>query len=254
MHKRFAKINCGVAAALLSALLALLGVLAHRLVTLARQHKHWTKRRVRLTGIHAVLLLIQVTAIPRHGCFRHNLRPEAPNARCTTELTHAVGAEFLKLALQVPSNVLYLAVNAWTLAGHCRLHGALIDWFRCRRTICSKRVACTHDVVRHRLMSALCRSFVAWSTLGSTAAVLLVLASCAWPAPCATLPDRVQDPDPNPDPYQIFNPNPNRNRDTNPKPDLTPTLTLVLTSALAETLIATLAIALPRVLPVARRD
>ena len=33
------------------------------------------------------------------------------------------------LDMQVPSTVLYLAVNVWTLAGQCRLHGALIDWF-----------------------------------------------------------------------------------------------------------------------------
>jgi len=34
------------------------------------------------------------------------------------------------LDMQVPSTVLYLTVNVWTLTGQCRLHGALIDWFR----------------------------------------------------------------------------------------------------------------------------
>ena len=34
------------------------------------------------------------------------------------------------LDLQMPSTVLYVVVNVWTLTGQCRLHGALIDWFR----------------------------------------------------------------------------------------------------------------------------
>ena len=41
----------------------------------------------------------------------------------------------MRLGLQVPSNMLYLVVNVWTLTGRCRLHGALIDWFRCRQTM-----------------------------------------------------------------------------------------------------------------------
>ena len=74
-QKSFAKVNCAVAAALLAAMLTLLGILTHRLVQLRQQQKHWTQRRARLVGIHMALLLIQVRAIVRiyAGCQLHTV-------------------------------------------------------------------------------------------------------------------------------------------------------------------------------------
>jgi len=62
-QKSFAKVICAVAAALLAAILTMLGILSHRLVQLRQQKKHWTQRRARLVSIHMVLLLVQVRAI-----------------------------------------------------------------------------------------------------------------------------------------------------------------------------------------------
>ena len=62
-QKSFAKVNCAVAAALLAAMLSMLGILIYRLFQLRQQQKHWTQRRARLVGIHMVLLIIQVCGI-----------------------------------------------------------------------------------------------------------------------------------------------------------------------------------------------
>ena len=132
-HRRFAKLNCAVAAALLAAMFALLGVLAHRLVTLARQGKQWTQRRVRLTGIHALLVLLQVSAVRTQDVTSETLLLILDRLRRADACCHKLTAAWR--VVQVPSNVLYLGVNAWTLAGYCRLHGALIDWFKYVPTI-----------------------------------------------------------------------------------------------------------------------
>ena len=59
-NKRFAKINCAAAAALLAGIMAMLGIMALRAIALLRQQKQWTQRRWRLASIHSVLLLVQV--------------------------------------------------------------------------------------------------------------------------------------------------------------------------------------------------
>ncbi len=123
---------------------ALLGVLAHRLVTLARQGKQWTQRRVRLTGIHAVLILLQVSAVRTRvvasGTLLYILLHILDRLRRADDCCHGLTAA--RLVVQVPSNILYLAVNAWTLAGYCRLNGALIDWFKCVPTISVSMHSC----------------------------------------------------------------------------------------------------------------
>ena len=62
-QKSYAKVNCIAAAALLAAMLSMLGILTHRLAELRQQHKLWTQRRARLVGIHLVLLIIQVRGV-----------------------------------------------------------------------------------------------------------------------------------------------------------------------------------------------